>query len=103
MVYKAIQSGKSSGMQALKALLQKSRTIPPWLAGGWLAGLSTSVLLALAPLPGGTAQAQTVAKPPAEAAPQAVPGFWDPRRRPDRPDLSRAVLAWLDKYLGKVN
>jgi len=22
----------------------------------------------------------------AEAAPQAVPGFWDPRRRPDRPD-----------------
>ena len=21
----------------------------------------------------------------------------------DRPDLSRAVLAWLDKYLGKVN
>ena len=24
-----------------------------------------------------------------EAAPQAVPGFWDPRRRPERPDLSR--------------
>ncbi len=24
-----------------------------------------------------------------QVAPQAVPGFWDPRRRPDRPDLSR--------------
>jgi polar amino acid transport system substrate-binding protein len=31
------------------------------------------------------------AQPPkaAAAAPQAVPGFWDPRRRPERPDLSR--------------
>lgn len=25
----------------------------------------------------------------AQTAPQAVPGFWDPRRRPDRPDLTR--------------
>lgn len=32
------------------------------------------------------------AKPAAEAAPQAVPGFWDPRRRPDRPDLSRLTV-----------
>jgi polar amino acid transport system substrate-binding protein len=31
-------------------------------------------------------------KPAAEAAPQAVPGFWDPRRRPDRPDLSRLTV-----------
>ena len=23
---------------------------------------------------------------------QAVPGFWDPRRRPERPDLSRVTL-----------
>ena len=37
-------------------------------------------------------QAQTPAKPAAEAAPQAVPGFWDPRRRPDRPDLSRLTV-----------
>ena len=31
---------------------------------------------------------------PAAAAPgpQAVPGFWDPRRRPDRPDLSRITV-----------
>jgi polar amino acid transport system substrate-binding protein len=26
------------------------------------------------------------------AAPQAVPGFWDPRRRPERPDLSRITV-----------
>jgi len=35
-------------------------------------------------------------KPAAEAAPQAVPGFWDPRRRPERPDLSRiSVIRFL--------
>lgn len=32
------------------------------------------------------------AAPGAQAAPQAVPGFWDPRRRPDRPDLSRLTV-----------
>src|ERR1700722_19859222 len=32
------------------------------------------------------------ARPVVEAAPQAVPGFWDPRRRPDRPDLSRITV-----------
>ncbi|MBR0870022.1 transporter substrate-binding domain-containing protein [Bradyrhizobium tropiciagri] len=31
-------------------------------------------------------------KPAAQAAPQAVPGFWDPRRRPERPDLSRLTV-----------
>jgi polar amino acid transport system substrate-binding protein len=32
----------------------------------------------------------------ATAAPQAVPGFWDPRRRPDRPDFSRlSVIRFL--------
>src|SRR5205823_2463256 len=46
----------------------------------------------LAPALSGFAQAQTLPKPAAEAAPQAVPGFWDPRRRPDRPDLSRITV-----------
>ena len=32
------------------------------------------------------------AKPVAEPGPQAVPGFWDPRRRPERPDLSRLTV-----------
>src|SRR4029077_19734241 len=31
-------------------------------------------------------------QPPAVAASVAIPGFWDPRRRPERPDLSRVTL-----------
>lgn len=48
------------------------------------------------------AGAQPVNPPPAPAAgapagdaignPMAVPGFWDPRRRPERPDLSRISI-----------
>lgn len=44
------------------------------------------------------AAAQPAATPPAEATPSgvdnpaAVPGFWDPRRRPERPDLSRISI-----------
>ena len=58
----------------------------------------SAVLLVAAPS-SSPLQAQTppVAMPPAATAPkmslgpgpQAVPGFWDPRRRPDRPDMSR--------------
>lgn len=51
---------------------------------------------ALAFLAPGLACAQTPAPPrPAVNRPtavQAVPGFWDPRRRPDRPDLSRITV-----------
>jgi polar amino acid transport system substrate-binding protein len=35
------------------------------------------------------AQDKSPAPASAAAAQQAAPGFWDPRRRPDRPDLSR--------------
>ena len=41
---------------------------------------------------GVAAQAQTQPRPAVEAAPQTVPGFWDPRRRPDRPDMSRLTV-----------
>src|ERR1700753_479925 len=51
-------------------------------AGVWLA----------ASLAGGVACAQGAPKPGTQAAPQAVPGFWDPRRRPERPDLSRLTV-----------
>ncbi|MFB9268259.1 transporter substrate-binding domain-containing protein [Bradyrhizobium erythrophlei] len=48
------------------------------------------------PAPAQTAPAPSAqaapSKPAVEAAPQAVPGFWDPRRRPDRPDLSRITV-----------
>jgi polar amino acid transport system substrate-binding protein len=49
--------------------------------------------LALASL--APALAQVPAPRPAVTPPsaaQAVPGFWDPRRRPDRPDLSRITV-----------
>src|SRR5439155_24878081 len=58
------------------------RTISAWLAG-------LSIMSALMAVGGAAAQAQTQPRPAVEAAPQAVPGFWDPRRRPDRPDMSR--------------
>src|SRR5260370_20971058 len=57
-----------------------------------IAGLLGGALLAATLVSGGAAQAQNIAKPGTEAAPQAVPGFWDPRRRPDRPDLSRLTV-----------
>jgi polar amino acid transport system substrate-binding protein len=47
-----------------------------------LAGLALCVLGGAAPL---GAQGAAVEQP----RPVAVPGFWDPRRRPERPDLSR--------------
>src|SRR4051794_32267000 len=52
----------------------------------------TAITLLAVVLPPDRARAQVAAKPAVEAAPQAVPGFWDPRRRPDRPDLSRLTV-----------
>src|ERR1700739_488804 len=51
-----------------------------------------AVTLLAVVVPDGTARAQGVPKPASEAAPQECPGFWDPRRRPDRPDLSRLTV-----------
>jgi polar amino acid transport system substrate-binding protein len=57
------------------------------ISGTTLAAL-TAVLSVLLPL--FTWPAATVAQEGAAASrPAAVPGFWDPRRRPERPDLSR--------------
>src|SRR4030081_29640 len=65
-------------------LFRAVRSLLAW--AGWPAGALLAVVLSF------PAQAQSVAKPKPEAAPQAVPGFWDPRRRPDRPDLSRLTV-----------
>jgi polar amino acid transport system substrate-binding protein len=67
--------------------------------------LCRAVILSAAMLAfAGAARAQTtpVQPPPAtpavpqtpalKADPMAVPGFWDPRRRPERPDLSRITI-----------
>jgi polar amino acid transport system substrate-binding protein len=65
------------------------RCLSPILAPAmWPAmALALCVLMALHPF-GGRAFAQAVgAEPPVQ-----VPGFWDPRRRPERPDLGRVVV-----------
>jgi polar amino acid transport system substrate-binding protein len=51
------------------------------LLGVWMSPFSATV-----------ASAQTSAPAVTQPGPQAVPGFWDPRRRPDRPDLSRITV-----------
>jgi polar amino acid transport system substrate-binding protein len=59
--------------------------------------IASAFLLALASVPT-LAQTTPVPPPPPKpgtapaSAAQAVPGFWDPRRRPDRPDLSRVTV-----------
>jgi polar amino acid transport system substrate-binding protein len=115
MVYKAfhIQTFPARPLQTASLPIARSSF------GASLAG----VLFALAVLSGGAVQAQApgapkpavqpspapapaqtapvpatapVVAPKVEAAPQAVPGFWDPRRRPERPDLSRiSVIRFL--------
>src|SRR6476660_7711497 len=77
-------------LQTISRILERSlRTL--W-ASATLTGFALGVLLVMVLPLSGPAHAQNPAKPGAEAAPQAVPGFWDPRRRPDRPDLSRLTV-----------
>ena len=79
---------------ALPHNMRVRRTHPATVAfatlGAWLA------LFAPLPCQAQAAPPAAVASPPAAAsqpaAPQAVPGFWDPRRRPDRPDLARLTV-----------
>jgi polar amino acid transport system substrate-binding protein len=54
------------------------------LCAGLIAGVA---LLALGPASPARAQPRTTA--PAASPDLTVPGFWDPRRRPERPDLTR--------------
>jgi polar amino acid transport system substrate-binding protein len=63
--------------------------------GGWqralmfaLGGVLAFVAAAMAPPPA-AAQTPSIKMP---AATDAVPSFWDPRRHPERPDLSRITL-----------
>jgi polar amino acid transport system substrate-binding protein len=110
MVYKAVEfSGKPAAMRSKRASLMGEGLPQPTDAtpktGGFLAAVLLAILFPLV-LAGGAVHAQgtsqgtsnqgttgpAAAKPATEAAPQAVPGFWDPRRRPDRPDLSRLTV-----------
>ena len=55
-----------------------------------LLGIAACALAVLAG-PHHAARAQDTASRTSPGA-QAVPGFWDPRRRPDRPDMSRLTV-----------
>ena len=63
---------------------------------GWVAVAAGLALAAMAGI--GPVLAQTPPNPAGNAQPApaassvAIPGFWDPRRRPERPDLSRVTL-----------
>ncbi len=80
----------------------RARNLPVYPSPARLfALLALGALAALVPL---AAAAQTAspksAPPPPSAAPpptagMIVPGFWDPRRRPERPDTSRVTLIRL--------
>jgi polar amino acid transport system substrate-binding protein len=98
MVYKAVEFPRRFLSQPP---IMPSKIILSWGRQPWprafrsvlaAVGMPAAILLALA-VSGWPAQAQdVVAKPAVAAAPQAVPGFWDPRRRPERPDLSRLTV-----------
>src|SRR5665213_1493269 len=60
-------------------------------AGLWLAAAVCGSAQAQTQIPV-QAPGQATPKPGTQAAPQAVPGFWAPRRRPERPDLSRLTV-----------
>ena len=98
MVYKAVKFPRRFLSQPP---IMPSKIILSWLHQPWprafrsvlaAVGMPAALVLALT-LAGSPVQAQdVVAKPAVAAAPQAVPGFWDPRRRPERPDLSRLTV-----------
>src|SRR5205085_1798989 len=79
----------TSGWRARR--LAAGRTWAPTLRMLALCLLACGILAALCLQP---ALAQPASKTPAAQgadAAVAVPGFWDPRRRPERPDLTRVT------------
>jgi polar amino acid transport system substrate-binding protein len=55
-----------------------------------LPAFAIALVAAITLLGAGRAQAESAGAPPAASQPSVnVPGFWDPRRRPERPDLIR--------------
>ena len=69
-----------------------------WFCGQCVRGGIMPLLAVMLSAATFAAAAQPAAQPPAAPAantienPMAVPGFWDPRRRPERPDLSRISI-----------
>jgi ABC-type amino acid transport substrate-binding protein len=74
-------------MQPEDAPLRRNAGLPL----GRLVLLAAAAALAVVSAAPACAQARAPAAAPAAAA-GAAPGFWDPRRRPERPDLGRLTL-----------
>lgn len=96
IVYKAPNPDLAGKPTLQSSSLPSARPLP----SARLAGVVAAVLMLVpsAALAQAKPATPAPAPPPAkvEAAPQAVPGFWDPRRRPERPDLSRiSVIRFL--------
>ena len=75
---------------AMKYRPNSSIPIQHSLRVDFVAGL-IALLLVLG-LGSAPAQSQSPSSAPSIANPVAIPGFWDPRRRPERPDTSRITL-----------
>ena len=78
--------------------------MPDYVLRACIGGLAAALLLSASFFAGRAAVAEPAApaapSPPAGAAPAPppvrVPGFWDPRRRPEKPDLARiSVIRFL--------
>ena len=91
MVYNALAfpNQVAPSMRLLTTMILRRFRSPPRPVGGMTARMLLAALVPILALAAGEVSAQTLPKANVEAAPQAVPGFWDPRRRPERPDLSR--------------
>jgi polar amino acid transport system substrate-binding protein len=92
MVYKTA-GAEPVTMQPQIAFIINGRS-PVWRAA--LTALALAVLAAATLSPRAATAAEPDPDARAVAAAHAVPGFWDPRRRPERPDLSRlSVIRFL--------
>ena len=115
MGYKAVPATASPFQITLFAVLNarrphsRSLANAAWTLKGLAAGWLCLLAIAGSPFPARAETSPQAAGPsnetaapapnppapaaaPKAAAPQAVPGFWDPRRRPERPDLSRLTV-----------
>jgi polar amino acid transport system substrate-binding protein len=78
--------------EMMLSLLSRRRSKPRAGRLGLRLYLGLCVLLAVAPFGAGAAFGQAIGAEPSAQ----VPGFWDPRRRPERPDLGRVnVIRFL--------
>ena len=95
MVYKTRHADPHSMQPQMAFSFNKRLRSAAVATVGWAALCTLSVMSPTFAQGGPSAPAKPSAPAaviPQPAAPQAVPGFWDPRRRPDRPDLARLTV-----------